>query len=146
MLAMETGWPEVTSKISRWFSGRLHNASFVPSGLSATGCTGAVSKLKKFVVLTCACAETTPDRQSIAKAKRAIIGFLTGLLDEVICIRIGPEKGSVRFGAQGVRCLNPAQIGAFDLWILPQRGVLVLQNDAPGLQHITESRNLQRQV
>ena len=47
---IETGVPELTSNHSSRASGRLHTANRLPSGLKATGCTGAVSKLMKAFV------------------------------------------------------------------------------------------------
>lgn len=51
-LPSETGTPFVRPKTSRRLSGRLQMANRAPSGLSAIGCTGAVSQLKKELVET----------------------------------------------------------------------------------------------
>src|SRR5436190_8963549 len=50
MLPMGAGTPDDTSNNSTRLSGRLQIASVRPSGPSATGCTGAVSKFTKFVM------------------------------------------------------------------------------------------------
>lgn len=49
-LSTGIGTPLETSNNSTLADGRLHTANVRPSGPSVTGCTGAVSKLTKFVM------------------------------------------------------------------------------------------------